>query len=193
MGPALWLFVLTVNLAPQTHVPKLASLPHASPTNVTFMSSFSQGRPHSLAQPRAFLTHLPAQPPHLSVTHIPCRHNLLTSVSTSPTSTPSHFSDLPPPLTYSVGSALISSTSCLGELFLAPLFPVFVISGKQFMSIYSLVKYRKIPNCRVAAERKKRNLPPPHPPPKEALFFLFGCELTKITTEQKWAMFWTDR
>lgn len=45
MGPALWLFVLTVNLAPQTHVPKLASLPHASPTNVTFMSSFSQGHP----------------------------------------------------------------------------------------------------------------------------------------------------
>lgn len=28
-------------------MPKLASLPHASPTNVTFMSSFSQGHPPS--------------------------------------------------------------------------------------------------------------------------------------------------
>lgn len=168
-------------------MPKLASLPHASPTNVTFMSSFSQGRPQSLAKPLAFLTHLPTHTtPSLSHTYLAdtISSPRLASVSTSPTSTPSHFSDLLPPLTYSVGSNLISSTSCPGELFLAPLFPVFVISGKQFMSIYSLVKYRKIPNCRVAAEKKK-NLPPhPQPPPKEA-FFRFGCELTKITTEQK--------
>lgn len=169
MGPALWLFVLTVNLAPQTHVPKLASLPHASPTNVTFMSSFSQGRPHSWPN-SCFLDSPPHSPPSSS-------HTYLADTISSPrlaSSTPSHFSDLPPPFTNSVGSALISSTSCRGELFLAPLFPVFVISGKQFMSIYSLVEYRKIPNCRVAAEKKIKLILP-----KEGLFFHLELSLQK--------------
>lgn len=142
--------MLTVNLAPRTHVPKLASLPHASPTNVTFMSSFSHG--HPLRQTplnfRVSRTHFPGPlwaPRTRTRAHLPLQtpypHLLLT---------PPHqprFPNLPPLLVYSIGSALISSTSCLGELFQAPPFPVFALSGIYFMSIYSSVKYHK----RVAA------------------------------------------
>lgn len=87
----------------------------------------------------SLLSSVSPHPPLTLRTHTyvhPCRHHLLTSSSIS-------FSNLLPPLTYFFGSVLISSTSCLEELFLAPRFPMFALSGIHFMSIYSLVKYHK--------------------------------------------------
>lgn len=137
-------------------MPKLASLPHASPTNVTFMSSFSHG--HPLRQTplnfRVSRTHFsgPLRAPRTrthahSPLQTPFPHLLLTSPSPPPPPPNPAFRTSPPLLVYSIGSVLISSTSFLGELFQAPPFPVFALSGIYFMSIYSSVKYHK----RVAA------------------------------------------
>lgn len=103
--------MLTVNLALQTHVPKLASLPHASSTNVTFMSSLSHETPP--------LPHFP--PPTLLLssrllTHFPSAH---IPADTSPhlllpllfLSSPVSFFQ-----TAGLSSLLISSTSCLGVI-----------------------------------------------------------------------------
>lgn len=195
MGPALWLFVLTVNLAPQTHVPKLASLPHASPTNVTFMSSFSHGRPPTLLSSR-LPTHFPGPlwTPHTYTHSAPADtspHLLLPrlSLSLQPLHPPHpYFPNLPPPLVHFIGWDLISSTSCLRELFQAPLFPVFALSGIHFMSIYSLVKYHKRVTLWEMWTAKKRMFTPLHPTKKGPLnafcqLFPFGTKLTKITSK----------
>lgn len=186
MGLALWLFVLTVNLAPQTHVPKLASLPHASPTNVTFMSSFSQGHPPSRLSfsPLGSLSKPSADggsPTHTLI-HLP-RHHLLT-YSNPPKCTHTHLVLQP------------SASTCLFRWYSLNLFHI--LPGSYFWLLCSqCLHYQEYISCQFIRGLNtardslvgkfelllKRLLIPPKVGPLNALWWLFPCgsELTKIT------------
>ncbi len=121
MGPALWLFVLTVNLAPQTHVPKLPSLPHASLTNVTFMSSFAQNQTPPLPPPH---THTHTHTSRLLASLITlCRPTTAFNAHTQ---------------THRLSANRFHILR--EELFLAPLFPVFHYQGYISCSERSCVR-----------------------------------------------------
>ena len=118
-------------------MPKLASLPHASPTNVTFMSSFSHGPPPPPSPP---LPNTHSLSPRFSAR---LSYNCLQTGGARPPTLACLACTIFPTSRLHLldGLVVISSTSWLREreLFLAPLFLMFALSGIHFMSIYGWI------------------------------------------------------
>lgn len=179
-------------------MPKLASLPHASPTNVTFMSSFSQG-------------HLTPQPTPLFASHFP---RLLCEVCTftqAHTLTPCrHLSSPIPLLSFSKPPASAGLLHWLG----LNLFHIFACESYFRLLEAQCLHYQEYISCqfiprlnttrvkeslfgRYEVQRKDLLIPPttsdtPHlPTPKSPLHLKralrrlvpFGWGLTKILTK----------
>lgn len=119
----LWVLFLS-HTQRHTHTPQLSS--RLTTHSASLLQSLPPPQPQTHTQ-----IHSPLQ--------TPSPHLLLPLLSPPPP--PSHFPTSRLHALISFLLALISSTSCLGQLFLALLFLMFALSGIHFTTIYSLVKY----------------------------------------------------